>query len=76
MTYLSFHPEGLKEVFITGGLAPLIDNPDENYEANVGESNVCVILWRRPSLSPMIIERVGEGGGGGGGGVAAMAFRY
>ncbi|KAL0579636.1 hypothetical protein V5O48_002408 [Marasmius crinis-equi] len=33
ITYLSFFPEGLKEVFLTGGLAPLIDHPDPNYEA-------------------------------------------
>ncbi|KAF9075613.1 alpha/beta-hydrolase [Rhodocollybia butyracea] len=35
ITYLSFHSEGLKEVFITGGLAPLGDNPDPNYEWTV-----------------------------------------
>lgn len=33
ITYLSFHSEGIKEVFITGGLAPLVDQPDEVYEA-------------------------------------------
>ncbi|KAF9268486.1 alpha/beta-hydrolase [Marasmius fiardii PR-910] len=35
ITYLSFFPEGLKEVFLTGGLAPLIDYPDPNYEATI-----------------------------------------
>ncbi|KAJ3980788.1 alpha/beta-hydrolase [Lentinula detonsa] len=35
ITYLSFHGQGLKEVFITGGLAPLDDNPDPNYEWTV-----------------------------------------
>ncbi|THV06178.1 alpha/beta-hydrolase [Dendrothele bispora CBS 962.96] len=35
ITYLSFHSEGLKEVFITGGLAPLGDYPDPNYEGTV-----------------------------------------
>ncbi|EIN07309.1 alpha/beta-hydrolase [Punctularia strigosozonata HHB-11173 SS5] len=35
ITYLSFHSEGLKEVFVTGGLAPLIENPTPNYEATV-----------------------------------------
>uniref|UniRef100_A0A0W0FBG4 Sulfhydryl oxidase n=1 Tax=Moniliophthora roreri TaxID=221103 RepID=A0A0W0FBG4_MONRR len=35
MTYLSFFPQGLKEVFITGGLAPLIDQPDVNYEHTI-----------------------------------------
>lgn len=33
ITYLSFHPEGLKEVFTTGGLAPLVESPDPVYEA-------------------------------------------
>ncbi|KAF9477899.1 alpha/beta-hydrolase [Pholiota conissans] len=33
ITYLSFHPEGVKEVFLTGGLAPLVDQPDIVYEA-------------------------------------------
>jgi alpha/beta hydrolase fold len=33
LTYLSFYSEGLKEVFLTGGLAPLVDHPDPVYEA-------------------------------------------
>ncbi|KAJ7188803.1 alpha/beta-hydrolase [Mycena filopes] len=33
ITYLSFFPAGLKEVFLTGGLAPLKDSPDEVYSA-------------------------------------------
>ncbi|KAJ7593824.1 alpha/beta-hydrolase [Mycena floridula] len=35
ITYLSFYSHGLKEVFITGGLAPLHDHPDPSYEATV-----------------------------------------
>ena len=31
-TYLSFHPEGLKEAFLFGGLPPLRSNADEGYE--------------------------------------------
>lgn len=31
-TYLSFHPEGLKEAFMFGGLPPLRNNADEVYE--------------------------------------------
>lgn len=31
-TYLSFYPEGLKEVFIFGGLPPMVNGPDEVYE--------------------------------------------
>jgi pimeloyl-ACP methyl ester carboxylesterase len=30
-TYLSFHPEGVREAFIFGGLPPLVNNPDEVY---------------------------------------------
>ncbi|KAL1847922.1 hypothetical protein Plec18170_008335 [Paecilomyces lecythidis] len=32
VTYLSKHPEGLREVFTTGGLAPLVDEPDPVYK--------------------------------------------
>lgn len=32
VTYLSFYPEGLKEVFTTGGMPPLINNPHAVYE--------------------------------------------
>ncbi|KAF8918203.1 alpha/beta-hydrolase [Mucidula mucida] len=35
ITYLSFHSEGLKEVFTTGGLAPLVSHPDPVYAATV-----------------------------------------
>lgn len=30
-TYLSFHPEGLRECFFFGGLPPLVNGPDEVY---------------------------------------------
>jgi pimeloyl-ACP methyl ester carboxylesterase len=33
INYLSFHPEGIKEVFLTGGLPPLVDQPDPVYES-------------------------------------------
>ncbi|KAF8806593.1 proline iminopeptidase, partial [Phlegmacium glaucopus] len=33
LNYLSFHHEGIKEVFLTGGLAPLVDQPDPVYRA-------------------------------------------
>lgn len=32
MTYISFSSEGLKEVFITGGPAPIVDHPDPVYQ--------------------------------------------
>jgi len=31
VTYLSMHPQGLREVFITGGLPPLSGSPDDYY---------------------------------------------
>ncbi|KAK5126376.1 hypothetical protein LTR85_010612 [Meristemomyces frigidus] len=31
ITYLSFHPEGLREAFLFGGLQPLVKSPDEVY---------------------------------------------
>ena len=31
LTYLSFHPEGLREVFITGGLPTMTGSPDDVY---------------------------------------------
>ena len=31
LTYLSFFPEALKEVFLTGGLAPITTYPDPVY---------------------------------------------
>jgi pimeloyl-ACP methyl ester carboxylesterase len=33
LSYLSMHPEGLREVFLTGGLAPVGKKPDQVYEA-------------------------------------------
>lgn len=33
LTYLSKYPEGLREVFMTGGLAPISRTPDEVYKA-------------------------------------------
>jgi hypothetical protein len=33
VTYLSFFPEGLKEVFLSAGLAPLSESPDRVYAA-------------------------------------------
>ncbi|KAH9819372.1 putative proline iminopeptidase [Teratosphaeria destructans] len=31
VSYLSFHPEGLREAFLFGGLQPLVKSPDEVY---------------------------------------------
>ena len=36
MTYLSLAPEGLREAFVTGGLAPVGRHPDEVYRATYG----------------------------------------
>ncbi|KAL5484904.1 hypothetical protein ACEPAI_7546 [Sanghuangporus weigelae] len=35
LNYLSFFPEGLKEVFLTGGLAPIVEHPDPVYEKTI-----------------------------------------
>ncbi|PWW74197.1 alpha/beta-hydrolase [Tuber magnatum] len=40
VTYLSFYPEGLREVFTTGGMPPLVNSPDEVYKA----------LWEKVKL--------------------------
>ncbi|KAJ7756044.1 alpha/beta-hydrolase [Mycena maculata] len=32
LTYLSFFPQGLKEVFLTAGLTPLVDHPDTVFD--------------------------------------------
>ncbi|CAZ83284.1 unnamed protein product [Tuber melanosporum] len=56
VTYLSFYPEGLREVFTTGGMPPLVNDPDEVYKA----------LWEKVRLRnrvyykkyPLDIERV------------------
>lgn len=37
VTYLSLFSEGLNEVFITGGLPPLVDCPDPVYAALISE---------------------------------------
>ena len=39
--YISFYPEGIKEVFLTGGLAPLVDHPDPVYESLASELPNC-----------------------------------
>lgn len=39
MSYLSSYPEGLKEAFLTGGLAPIVNNPDGVYERTKCENN-------------------------------------
>ncbi|KAJ7736936.1 alpha/beta-hydrolase [Mycena metata] len=56
ITYLSFFPEGLKEVFLTGGLAPLHDSPDRVYAA------LMAILRKRNEIyykkNPQDVKRV------------------
>ena len=41
INYLSFHYEGIKEVFLAGGLAPLVDQPDSVYESLARELQNC-----------------------------------
>ena len=46
INYLSYYSEGLKEVFLTGGLAPIVNHPDSVYEALIGEFiSVVNNLW-------------------------------
>lgn len=37
ISYLSFHPEGLREAFLFGGLQPLVKSPDEVYRRLYGK---------------------------------------
>jgi pimeloyl-ACP methyl ester carboxylesterase len=37
IAYLSFFPEGIKEVFLTGGLAPLVNSPNAVYASLISE---------------------------------------
>lgn len=37
VSYLSFHPEGMKEAFMFGGLQPLVKSPDEVYRRLYGK---------------------------------------
>jgi len=55
ITYLSFHSEGLKEVFITGGLASLGGNPDPNYEATI---RTCATSWMRHRKTDWVLVRI------------------
>ena len=46
VTYLSLHPEGLREVFVTGGMPPLTGSPDEFTDTRIPRSRA-----RRASFS-------------------------
>ncbi len=48
MTYLSFAPEGLRECFITGGLASLDKGPEEVYQ----------VTYQRPSNGIKLLRQV------------------
>lgn len=43
-TYLSFYPASLKDVLITGGLPPLVNNPDPVYEALYSKISFLLLL--------------------------------
>ena len=38
LNYLSFFPDALNEVFLTGGLAPIVKDPDSVYEKTIRAS--------------------------------------
>jgi pimeloyl-ACP methyl ester carboxylesterase len=52
ITYLSFFPSALKEVFLSGGLAPLEESPDRVYTSLIRESPLFFI----PDLTLRIIQ--------------------
>ena len=60
MTYLSFYSEGLKEVFLTGGLAPLVDRPDPVYEALISEFSVVLKIFRADGIYLRFSEHVAK----------------
>lgn len=45
LNYLSFFPEGLKEVFLTGGLAPIVEHPDPVYEKTIRELAIFEFIY-------------------------------
>lgn len=50
-------PEGLKEVFTTGGLPPLVDDPQPVYERTYGK----LPLQQRSPLSALTLRRQNSG---------------
>ncbi|KAF5355197.1 hypothetical protein D9756_005673 [Leucocoprinus leucothites] len=50
ITYLSFFSEGVKEAFMTGGLAPLVDDPDAVYAALRGMKLPSVRVIKRNEI--------------------------
>ncbi|KAG6868493.1 hypothetical protein C0993_002031 [Termitomyces sp. T159_Od127] len=58
LTYLSFYPEGLKEVFITAGIPPLVDSPDTVYRALASKITTQVIIRWLPN---QVVDRTGPG---------------
>ncbi len=57
ITYLSFHSEGLKEVFTTGGLAPLVSHPDPVYAATVRQSSFLLRSTKAYFCEDRVIKR-------------------
>ena len=60
LTYLSKFPEGLREAFTTGGLAPIARSADDVYKATykkvVERNKVCVIFASKNSYSRLSHE--------------------
>ena len=56
-TYLSKYPEGLREVFTSGGVPPIGQSPDDVYRATFKQVRThCVRNYFRRSLQPITLE--------------------
>ncbi len=44
VNYLSYYGEGLKEVFIAGGLPPFVDSPDPVYKVLLRERSTPIVF--------------------------------
>jgi pimeloyl-ACP methyl ester carboxylesterase len=62
LTYLSFHPEGLKESFITGGLAPVaLSDPEKVYQLCVREYLHRLGVWMFEGQSLNYLVHISKG---------------
>lgn len=59
ITYLSFHSEGLKEVFLTGGLAPILNHPDDVYGALISRNYLNATV---DNLTSVFAQRMSSSG--------------
>lgn len=61
MTYLSFYPSGLREVFLAGGLAPVGKTPDEVYRATYRKAiERNAVYFRKFPEDAETLQRIGQ----------------